>query len=226
MTQEGGPQVDEDRIRVLIVDDHLTFAEALGLALNLEEAFEVLPPAGTASAAIDAVMREHPDVVIMDVHLPDGDGVETTRRILALDPSVRIIILSGFLDVEALSDAATAGAAAFLLKEEPVQRVIDAIRPAVDGSITINRGMLEGLLNRLAAKTEATTNGAGQRLTAREAEVLTLLSQGVDAQAIARKLGISVNTSRSHVKSMMAKLGAHSQLEAVAVATRSGLISR
>ena len=226
MTQEGGPQVDEDRIRVLIVDDHLTFAEALGLALNLEEAFEVLPPAGTAAAAIDAVMREHPDVVIMDVHLPDGDGVETTRRILALDPSVRIIILSGFLDVEALSDAATAGAAAFLLKEEPVQRVIDAIRPAVDGSITINRGMLEGLLNRLAAKTEATTNGAGQRLTAREAEVLTLLSQGVDAQAIARKLGISVNTSRSHVKSMMAKLGAHSQLEAVAVATRSGLISR
>jgi DNA-binding NarL/FixJ family response regulator len=213
------------RTTVLIVDDHVAFAEALGLTLALEDGFEVLPHASTAAGAIDAVTRERPDVVVMDVQLPDGDGLDTATRILDIAPETRVVILSGFLDVDALTSAATAGVSAFVLKEEPVQRIIDVIQPAADGSITINAGTLQGLLATLAAKTTS-ADGHRTRLTLREAQVLSLLGKGVDAQAIARQLGISVNTSRSHLKSIMAKLGAHSQLEAVALASQAGLISR
>jgi DNA-binding NarL/FixJ family response regulator len=211
--------------KVLIVDDHVAFAEALGMTIGLEDGFEVLPHASTVDAAIDAVTRHRPDVVVMDVHLPDGDGLDTATRILAIAPDTRVVILSGFLDVDALTTAAAAGVSAFVLKEEPVQRIIDVIGPAVDGNIAINPGTLQGLLATLAAKTAA-TNGHRTRLTVREAEVLSLLGKGVDAQSIARQLGISVNTSRSHLKNIMAKLGAHSQLEAVALASQAGLISR
>jgi DNA-binding NarL/FixJ family response regulator len=214
------------RVKVLIVDDHAAFAEALGLTLALEDGFEVLPHVATVTAALDAVARERPDVVVMDVQLPDGDGADAAARVLAAAPATRVVILSGFLDVDVLTAAAAAGVSAFVLKEESVQRVIDVIRPAADGTITINPATLQGLLTKLADRTAVATGGAPTRLTAREAEVLSLLGQGVDAQSIARQLGITVNTGRSHLKSIMAKLGAHSQLEAVALASQAGLISR
>ncbi len=208
-------------IRVLVVDRHQTFAELLGLALSGQPDLDYVGHAGTGAEAMRLVAELRPDVVLMDVDLPDVEGIVATERLRAEHPATRIVVLTGSTEPSLVGRATAAGASGFLTKNGAVGDVLHAVHTAHGGGMTVSSHLLTGLL-RSAAAAGADAAPAGG-LTAREHEVLRLMGSGLDARAIARQLGISVHTSRGHVKSVLAKLNAHSQLEAVAVATRRGL---
>ncbi|GAA4413299.1 response regulator transcription factor [Fodinibacter luteus] len=216
---EDAPRSSE-RARVLVVDDHRTFAELLSRALDAEPDLECVGHAQTSGEACDAVAHLNPDLVLMDVHLPDQDGIETTAKLVTAHPDLRVLILTAHASVADIHRAAIAGASGFLAKDGSLSDLLDALRTARSGSLVLP----EDLMARLSEV------GAGPRttrqwhLTPRELEVLRLLGLGHDPRAIAKELGVSLHTCRDHVKRVLAKLGAHSQLEAVVVAARTGLI--
>ena len=213
-------------LQVLIVDDHLAFGEAVALAVDVQDDLECVGVTPTVEEALSLAGERAPDVVLMDVRLPGTDGIEGTRRMKALTPDTRVIILTGHTDLDTLARAATAGASGFLPKESTLRSVVEAIRVPADGRIAVETSLLSGLLVGLG-DTEAPAPGKARRpsgLTQRQLEVLSLLGKGLDLQTIALRMGISVHTCRGHVKSVLLKLGAHSQLEAVVIAAREGLL--
>ena len=212
--------------RVLIVDDHLAFAEAVAIAVDLQADLECVGATPTVEEALRLVEDRKPDVVLMDVYLPGVDGIEGTRRIKEASPATRVLILTGYTELDILTQAATAGASGFLPKESSLQEVVDAIRVPVDDKIVVDSSTLAALIERLRDTERASALQArdASRLTRRELEVLGLMREGLDPQTIASQLGISVHTCRGHVKSVLLKLGAHSQLEAVVIAAREGLL--
>jgi DNA-binding NarL/FixJ family response regulator len=207
-------------IRVLVVDDHQTFAELLALALQAEPSLSFIGHARTSQEALDLVGRLSPDVVLMDVQLPDVDGLTTTERLLARHPDLRVVVLTAHAEAALVARAATVGACGFLSKDGALRDVLQALRTAHRGGMVIAAHLLAGAL-----RGEAAEEKPASPLTSRERDVLRLMSRGADARTIARELGISVHTCRGYVKSVLAKLGAHSQLEAVMVAIRLGLLS-
>lgn len=217
-----------DRTRVLIVDDHRSFAEALVIAINHHDDICSVGAVATIAEAIACFESSDPDVVLMDVRLPDGDGIEATERIRGLRPEARVVILTGHTDVEVLTRAATAGASGFLPKESSIGAVINAIRTARSGEMFVEGTTLAAILGRVAASAAATSRPGAVPvlLTPREQDVLRLMGQGMDPHAIAASLGISLHTCRGYQKAIMGKLDAHSQLEVVVIATRRGLLPR
>lgn len=216
------------RTRVLIVDDHRSFAEALVIAINYHDDLLSVGAVPSIAEAIACLETAEPDVVLMDVRLPDGDGIEATERLLLLRPDTRVVILTGHTDVDVLARAATAGASGFLPKESTIGSVIHAIRTARGGEMLVEGTTLAAILGRVASSVSATQRAGVDPilLTPREADVLLLMGQGMDPHAIATSLGISLHTCRGYQKGIMGKLDAHSQLEAVVVATRRGLLPR
>jgi DNA-binding NarL/FixJ family response regulator len=214
--------------RVLIVDDHLAFAEAVAIAVDAQPDLECVGATPSVEDALRLTEDQHhpPDVVLMDVYLPGVDGIEGTRRIKARNPATRVLILTGYTELDILSKAATAGASGFLPKESSLQEIMDAIRVPMDDKIVVESATLSALIERLRDTERESAKHArdSARLTRRELEVLGHMREGLDPQAIALRLGISVHTCRGHVKSLLLKLGAHSQLEAVVIAAREGLL--
>lgn len=208
--------------RVLVVDDHKSFTESLGMVIDLQPDLECVGRAGTLAEAIDMAGRVEPDVIVLDVELPDGDGVEATSRLRALQPRARVMILTAHAGAEVLARAARAGAHGFFPKESTVGEILAAIRTVGTGGLLVGA---EALQRAVQAPAPAPRAPELWPMTAREREVLALLGEGLDPKTIAVRLGISVHTSRGHVKNLLAKLGAHSQLEAVVIAVRHGLIT-
>lgn len=211
-----------DVIRVLVVDDHRTFAELLSRALDAEPDLTCVGHALTSAEAVVAVRELSPDVVLMDLQLPDRDGIETTRLLTAEDDDVKVLILTAHAGPAEMARAAAAGAAGFLAKDGSLGDVLDALRLARRGSLVLPPSVMAGFAAR-EGTIERRTSDAG--LTPRELQVLRLLGQGHDPRTIAKELGVSLHTCRGYVKSILAKLDVHSQLEAVVVATRTGLIT-
>ena len=210
-------------LRVLVVDDHRAVAESIAMAIDLQPDMRCVGIAATIAETRAVFLTSHPDVLLTDVRLPDGDGVDASRSLLELDPDLRVVVLTAFTDVELVARVASIGGCGLLPKESSISSVLSALRRAGEGAISVDGGVLSVLLEdaqgaRPAASAPAVT------LTEREAEVLGCLSQGLDPQTIARRLGISVHTCRGHVKSILGKLEAHSQLEAVVKAMRQGLV--
>lgn len=206
-------------IRVLLVDDHAMVAEAFRRLLCEEADIEVVGVAGCARDALSAADRLRPDVVVMDHQLPDGDGASAAGRMLESLPSTRILMLTGSNEVAVLRAALTAGCVGYLEKTGAVEGLATAVRAAAAGQTVITPQQLR----RLHAQTaELPAGPAG--LTRREGEILTLFSEGLPNQAIADHLGLRLNTVRTHAQAILEKLGAHSRLEAVAVARREGLL--
>lgn len=206
--------------RVLVVDDHLTFAELLSRALDAQPDLECVGHAQTSEEAMAAVARLLPDVVIMDVRLPDVDGIMTSANLVSRYPELKILILTANASLLDIERAASAGACGFLAKDGSLAEVLTALRAARRGSLILP----DGLKARLSAEGEQAATGNGWGLTPRELEVLTMLGLGHYPRSIAKELGVSLHTCRGHVKGVLAKLGVHSQLEAVVLATRAGLI--
>jgi DNA-binding NarL/FixJ family response regulator len=220
-TTVGGP------VSVLVVDDHRTFGEALAMVLDADGRIH---PTGVVAGVEEALarMEEQPsDAVVMDVLLSGVDGIEGTRRIRAAHPQTRVIILTGRVDAAALAAAVDAGAAAFLPKGGSLADVVDAIlAPPGRGLIIGAETPLQVIGEAMAARDRAAREPSRGQLTRRELDVLDLLAAGLSPSLAADHLGISLHTCRGHIKSVLAKLQAHSQLEAVVIAWQRGLLRR
>jgi DNA-binding NarL/FixJ family response regulator len=167
---------------------------------------------------LSLIERQTPDVVLMDFHLPDGNGAEATEKVLQRWPDTKILMLSGSGANDLLARAIEAGCAGFLDKSRPASDVVAAVRAVSRGDSVMRSDELAGLLGKLRSK----SNGEG--LSTRELGVLRLLATGRSSDAIASELFLSIHTVRNHVRNILMKLGAHSKLEAVAIAARDGII--
>ena len=214
--------------RVLIVDDHRAFSEALAAAIDRHPDLASVGTPTTIAECFTAVEQTAPDVVLLDIYLPDGDGIEAIPGIRERHEAARIVVMTGYTDVDVMARAASAGASGFLPKESPIGVVLAAIRAVRDGQMLVDGSTLAAILGRVGRVAPgARVGGNGSsHLTTREHDVLDLMGQGLDPHAIAGRLGISLHTCRGYQKSILAKLDAHSQLEAVVVAARQGLIAR
>lgn len=212
-------------IRVLVVDDHMSVSGSVGIAIDQQQDMEF---SGTATTVADALQRAgemQPDVVLMDVHLPDGDGIEAIARLKALAPDARIVVLTAHVDIEVMARAASQGAAGFIAKTRPLVELLGAVRTASEGGMVVERATLNDVVGLIREQERSgAVRGDDPGLTAPELEVLLLLGQGLDVQAIARSLRASITTVRAREKKIMAKLEVRSQLEAVVTAVRRGII--
>jgi DNA-binding NarL/FixJ family response regulator len=209
--------------RVLLVDDHRTFSDLLAYALETQDDFSVVGQAGSVAEALALADELHPTLVLMDIGLPDGDGITATRAILERHPEIRIIILTALVDGELFRRASQAGVSGFLVKSGQLSDVFAALRGARGGFMIIDSSMMSSFASSAGATRQA--SGGTPVLTSREQQVLLLLAEGLDVRAIAKSLRIGINTSRNHVRSLREKLGARTQLEAVSKATRMGLLT-
>jgi DNA-binding NarL/FixJ family response regulator len=204
---------------VLVVDDHVTFAELLSGALEASGMRSV----GVASSAAEAVAmagREQPDVVVMDIEMPQSDGLAATRQVREVAPNAVIAVVTAHRNPDWVVRAAHAGASAFIPKDGSLAEMIDILGRVQPGQMLV------------APSTFASGGGSSRprttppiQLTRREQEVLDCLGRGMQVKAIARVLGITLETCRGYVKALHAKLGVRSQLEAVVKAQECGLLS-
>jgi len=209
-------------LRVLVVDDHQTFADLLSLALGAEPDLEAIGTAGSAAEAVSMAAELKPDVVVMDIEMPRQDGLAATRRLREVLPDVVIVVVTAHRDPQWVLRATQAGASAFVPKNGSLPEMLDVLRRARNGGMLV----AASAFGSTSAAAEPAAPAAGPRieLTQRERDVLHCLSRGMAPKAIARVLGISLHTCRGYVKSLLAKLGVSSQLEAVVTAQRLGLI--
>ena len=211
---------DVREIRLLIVDDHEVLSSSLAMVLDAEPDISVIGRAPTLSQARRLVTSAHPDVILLDHRLPDGDGVSAIRELRGLHPSAQVVVLTASVGDHVLMEAVEAGAAGFLSKSGGLNDLTSAVRAAAVGESVIAPDMLIRLLRRFQSGEEPSRTP----LTEREQEVLSLVSEGLSNAAIAQRMVVSVHTVRNHIASLSAKLGAHSKLEALSIAVRQGLL--
>lgn len=213
-------------IRVVLADDERLVRAGFRMILGAEPDITIVAEAGDGREAVQAV-RQHPtDVVLMDIRMPNVDGLEATRRILAgpRDPP-RIIVLTTFDLDEYVYEALRAGASGFLLKDAPEERLIAAIRVAADGGSLFAPSVTRRLIERFASATRPSvaTDGLGN-LTPRETEVLRLMARGLSNGEIAEALVVTEHTAKTHVAHILDKLDLRDRVQAVVLAYESGLV--
>ena len=201
-------------LRLLVVDDHEVVRQGLVALLDRRQGFEVVAEAGTVAEAIEQSRRYEPDIVIMDVRLPDGSGVEACREIRAERPATRVVMLTSYPDEEAVLSAIVAGASGYLLKQSGLDDVLHCVRQVAAG----RRYLAPGLAEKLAGRVDA------NRLSRREMEILAHLAAGMSNKVIARTENIGVGTVKYHVNNILSKLNVSCRTEAACVAARRGLI--
>ncbi len=207
-------------IRVLIIDDHDVLASSLAMVLDAEPDITAVGVATTLEQARALIGSAHPDVLLLDHRMPDGDGVTAIPNLRALRPSIGIVVLTASSADHVLLAAIEAGASGFLSKTRSLDEVTAAVRAAAAGESVISPEMLARLLPRFGRSSPH----AVDELTEREREVLALVAEGLSNAAIAERLVVSVHTVRNHIASLSGKLGAHSKLEALSIAVRRGLL--
>jgi NarL family two-component system response regulator LiaR len=209
-------------IRVLIADDHAVVRQGLRTFLELQDDIEVVQDVADGEAAVAAAERQAPDVVLMDLVMPGVDGVEAIRRIREQRPQARVLVLSSFLDDERLFPAVRAGAAGYLLKDVEPRELVRAIRTVHGGEALLHPAVAARLMDEFASGAAPAPDADG--LTSREREVLTLIARGLPNKLIARELSISEKTVKTHVSSILGKLGLTDRTQAALFAVRAGLV--
>jgi len=208
-------------IRIAIADDHPVVREGLVAMLETEPDFEVAGTAATGAEAAALVARVDPDVMLLDLELPELDGVGVLRRLAAEGARVRVIVFTVFDTDERIIAAVEAGAPGYLLKGAPRGELFAAVRTVAAGGSLLAPVASSAVLRRVRG--EAPTGGPS--LTPREREVLQALARGLGNKQIAAQLGVSERTVKFHVSSLFEKLGAGNRTEAVTIAARAGLVS-
>ncbi len=207
--------------RVVIVDDHVLFVDAVRHMLETH-GLEVVGVATTARAGLEAVEDLRPDVVLVDLGLPDLSGLALGRHIVERRPKTTVLALTVVDDPRAVREALRAGFRGYVTKDASAARLLQAVRAAAAGRLAVPRGL--GALPTGPRGDDRAALLLASRLTGREREVLALLVEGTDGRGIAKRLGISHNTVRTHVQSILTKLQVHSRLEAAAFAVRHGVV--
>lgn len=217
----------ETPIRILLADQHGLFREALRTGLETERDFQVVGEARNGPEAVAEVERTIPHVAIVDVDLPITDAAGTAVLIRERNPSCRVLVLGATEDYRRLVDVLDAGASGYVTKEAPLADLIHATRAVHRGDTLIPQAMLGPLLTTLLRRRRELDHAHARisRLTRREREVLALLADGSDNDAIARLLVISPQTARTHIQNILTKLSVHSRLEAAAFVTQNGILS-
>jgi DNA-binding NarL/FixJ family response regulator len=221
-TPQSSASGEAETVRVLVVDDHCTFAELVVVALALEQDLDCVGAAHDADSARRMTRELTPDVILMDVNLGDQDGLDLTAELVKEHPELRVVVLTAHADGAAMRRAAAAGACALLPKDGSLPDLLNGLRSARPGGFVVHPALLRTLVTEESSS--ASPAGPQPVLTPRELLVLQLLAEGRDTRSIAGQLKISVNTCRGYVKNVLMKLDAHSQLEAVVIAGRHGLV--
>jgi DNA-binding NarL/FixJ family response regulator len=209
------------RIRVLIVDDHEIVREGLRMLFRDEPDVEVVAEARSGEEAIEAAMTYKPDVVLMDLVMPKGGGVEATRRVRALLPQTQVLVLSSFAGDDQVQEALRAGAIGYMLKDVSRHELVRAIRSVREGRPALHPEAQRHLLRGVSAD----GGSGGPELTTREREVLRLLARGRSNRAIAAELFLSEGTIKGYVSVILSKLQVEDRTQAALWAVKNGLVS-
>jgi DNA-binding NarL/FixJ family response regulator len=211
------------RLRVVIADDQPMMRAGFKAVLEATGDIEVVAEAANGADAVAAAQRHAPDVVLMDVRMPEMDGIEATRRL----PRQRVLILTTFGLDEYIIAALRAGASGFLLKDAPTEQVVDAVRAVAAGDAVLSPAVTRRLLDQVGRRLPAAVSRETglDALTEREREVLRMLAAGLSNQEIAQALVVSEATVKSHVSSLLGKLGLRDRVQAVIFAYETGLIA-
>jgi two-component system, NarL family, response regulator LiaR len=217
--------VDGAAIRVLVVDDHDLFRTGLASLLGAQSDIEVIAQASGGRMGVRLANELRPDVVLMDLKMPDLQGPEATREILQRDPSTRVVALTVVCDDADVAAVVGAGACGFLGKDTPIESVVIAIRAAAQGAAWLSPRAAEVVLGRVRRdELEREPEPArAHELSARELDVLRLIARGMENAEIADELGISPCTAKNHVSNILAKLGLPGRVQAAIYAVRQGL---
>jgi two-component system, NarL family, response regulator LiaR len=209
-------------IRVLIADDHAVVREGLRGFLALQDDVEVVAEAADGEEAVAAAERLTPDVALVDLVMPRVDGIEAIRRIRAVAPATRVIVLTSFADEDKMLPAVRAGAVGYLLKDVAPQDLVAAVRTVNDSETLLHPAVVRELVREVAgARREP---AADNPLTAREREVLGLIARGRANKAIAFELGVAEKTVKTHVSNILGKLNVTDRTQAALMAVREGLV--
>lgn len=204
--------------RVMLVDDHELIRQGLARAFERQDDFTFVGEAGTVREALELANTLGPDVVVTDVRLPDGTGLDIVKEIRKRDPDVGLVVLTMYAGDDQLFAALEAGASGFVAKDAPADDVVAAARHALVSPRSFTAANLADAMRRRMEPT-------GPQLSPREREVLDLLAEGLGVSAIARKLYVSESTAKTHISKIYEKLGAGNRAQAIMGAIRAGLIS-
>jgi DNA-binding NarL/FixJ family response regulator len=207
-------------VRIAIVDDDPLVRLGLRAVLGAEQGWEVVAEAGDGAAAVELARRDRPDLVLMDIRMPGVDGLEATRRIVAGDHPLKIVVLTTFEVDEYVFEALRAGASGFILKRTPPAELVEAIRTVASGECLVFPASTRGVIERFAVR----AGEALPELSAREQEILRLLARGLSNGEIAGDLIVSPETVKSHVAAVLMKLGVRDRTQAVIRAYESGFV--
>jgi two-component system, NarL family, response regulator DevR len=204
--------------RVFLLDDHEVVRRGLKEMLEAEDDIDVVGEASTAGMALAGIAESSPDVAVLDVRLPDGNGVEVCREVRARDPKIGCLMLTSFSDDEALFDAIMAGAAGYLLKDVRGQDLVDAIRRVAAGDSLLDPTLTGKVLERLRRGDEE--DPRLKSLTDQERRILSLIAEGLTNRQIADQLHLAEKTVKNYVSNLLAKLGMHRRTEAAVFYTQ------
>ena len=213
-------------IRVAVVDDQALVRGGFAMVLGHQDDIEVVAEAGTGLEAIEAARSHRPDVILMDIRMPEMDGLEATSRIIEeADWPVRVLILTTFDPDEYVYKALRAGASGFVLKDIPPEDIVTAVRTVADGGALLAPSITRRLIGQFAERLAVDTRVSSRldRLTKREREVLATIARGLNNNEISEELFIGAATVKTHVSSILTKLGLRDRAQAVVFAYESGL---
>jgi DNA-binding NarL/FixJ family response regulator len=213
-----------DRVRVVLIDDDDLMRAGLRSVLSSDETIDVVGEAGDGRAAIDEARTLQPQVVLMDIRMPDLDGISATREVLAVSPETKVVVLTTFEQDDYIFDALRAGASGFLLKRTKPEELIAAIHAVAEGDSLLSPSVTRRVIDRMASQSAPVVSSRRlDELTPREREVLESIARGLSNREIADEFVIEESTVKTHVKRILMKLGLRDRVQAVIFAYENGL---
>jgi len=203
-------------LRLLLVDDHEVVRQGLSAVISRRENFQVVAEAGTVADAIDAAERFRPDLIVMDVRLPDGSGIEACREIRAEHPEIRVVMLTSYPDEEAVLSAIVAGASGYLLKQVRARDLVSALEAVGRGESLLDPAVTEKVLERVRRIATSPDNDELAQLTQQEQKILLLVAEGKTNKEIAAEVFLSDKTVKNYVSSILSKLNLQRRAQAAA----------